>query len=464
MWRALKYLVIVGIIAALFVWFANHPGSFRLDWRGYRIQSTAAGLFAAVFLIALAAAGLYRLWVAIVRTPGNIKRSMENRRLRKGYGALTQGMVAVAAGDAPEAQKHRRRAERLLSESPLTMLLSAQAAQLAGDDKAAERFFTAMLERRETRFLGLRGLLTQATKSGSAVKALEIAEKARREKPNSAWVAEHLYDLQTREGRWREALATLTDARKRHRAIITRGDRHLATLDVMASEEAEKLDDRATAMKLAMSAVKRDPANAPAVTRLVSLHRANGRTDKAAKVLERAWSRDPHPSFVKPYVRLKAPGDKLEALKVVQRLVRQNADHRESQLAIAEAALDAELWGEAGTALEKSLKGDTGRTRRYCHLRAKLEESENGDPAKARRWLLEAAQAEPDPVWTCRVCGNAVEFWTALCGNCGAFDSFDWAAPRRVARNAAETAELHNPPAMIESDGENPVLPAPSGG
>ena len=32
------------------------------------------------------------------------------------------------------------------------MLLSAQAAQLAGDDKAAERFFTAMLERRETRF------------------------------------------------------------------------------------------------------------------------------------------------------------------------------------------------------------------------------------------------------------------------------------------------------------------------
>ena len=46
--------------------------------------------------------------------------------------------------------------------------LAAQAAQLNGDELAARKYFTAMLDRPETRFLGLRGLLTQALKTGDA--------------------------------------------------------------------------------------------------------------------------------------------------------------------------------------------------------------------------------------------------------------------------------------------------------
>ena len=82
-----------------------------------------------------------------------------------GYRALTQGMVAVAAGDAEEAQKLARKADALLAEPPLTLLLSAQAAQLNGDETARpQRYFTAMLDRAETEFLGLRGLIMQALK------------------------------------------------------------------------------------------------------------------------------------------------------------------------------------------------------------------------------------------------------------------------------------------------------------
>src|SRR5207244_3592662 len=83
-----------------------------------------------------------------------------------GYRALTQGMVAVAAGDAEEAQRQARKADVLLAEPPLTLLLSAQAAQLGGDEDAARRFFSEMLNRPETEFLGLRGLLMQAGRGG----------------------------------------------------------------------------------------------------------------------------------------------------------------------------------------------------------------------------------------------------------------------------------------------------------
>ena len=82
--------------------------------------------------------------------------------VNRGYKALTQGMVAVAAGDAQEARRQARKAENFLADPPLTMLLSAQAAQLSGDDKAAGKFFKKMSERKDTKYLGIHGMLNQA--------------------------------------------------------------------------------------------------------------------------------------------------------------------------------------------------------------------------------------------------------------------------------------------------------------
>ena len=58
------------------------------------------------------------------------------------------------------------------------MLLSAQAAQLSGDEKAAGRFFKAMTEEPETRYLGLSGQLRQALQDGDHSNALHLAEEA----------------------------------------------------------------------------------------------------------------------------------------------------------------------------------------------------------------------------------------------------------------------------------------------
>ena len=142
-------------------WFAERPGAVSIVWQGWRLDTSLGVLVAAVILAALAVAWLYRLWRSLVRAPRDFGRWRRERRRRRGYVALTQGLVAVAGGDPREALKHARRADVLLNEPPLTMLLSAQAAQLAGDESAAERQFNDMLTRPETEFLGLRGLLMQ---------------------------------------------------------------------------------------------------------------------------------------------------------------------------------------------------------------------------------------------------------------------------------------------------------------
>lgn len=186
---------------------ADTPGSVALEWLGYRVATSMGVLFALLLTLSALMTAAWRVWALFRTAPRRIRRARQVSRRRRGYKALTQGMVAVAAGDAIEARRHAQRAERLLGEPPLTMLLSAQAAQLSGDDEAAGRFLKAMSGQKETRYLGLRGRLNQAMQEGDSESALELAGQAVELSPKTDTVSETLFDLQIKEGRWSDAVS-----------------------------------------------------------------------------------------------------------------------------------------------------------------------------------------------------------------------------------------------------------------
>src|SRR5689334_8105667 len=166
MWFA---IAIVAMLAA--VWLAERPGTVTAEWQGWRLDSSVGVLLVAVVVLVLLCIGGWLLYRWIVGAPFALLEGWGESRKKRGYRALTQGLAAVAAGDAVDAQKNARKAEQLLDEPPLTLLLSAQAAQLAGDRDGATRAFTAMLDDEHMAFLGLRGLITQALREGDQAKA-----------------------------------------------------------------------------------------------------------------------------------------------------------------------------------------------------------------------------------------------------------------------------------------------------
>src|SRR3954469_3192938 len=129
--RALLYLVGLAALMAGVAWLAGRPGQVTIVWESWRIDTTAGVLAAAVVLIAIATALLYRFWRALVMAPHHFIRWRRQHRMRSGYESLTAGLVAVAAGDPTGARRHAQRADKFLDQPPLTLLLSAQAAQLA---------------------------------------------------------------------------------------------------------------------------------------------------------------------------------------------------------------------------------------------------------------------------------------------------------------------------------------------
>ncbi len=439
MFRALLFFIKIAVLVGA-AWFLieKQPGRISLDWWGHRIETSIGVLFLAVFLLAVVVALLHRVWRGLRHAPGDLGRWRGRNRQRKGYRALTQGMVAVAAGDPDEAQRLARKADVLLNEPPLTLLLSAQAAQLGGDDQAAKRYFTAMLERDETRFLGLRGLITQALRDGDEATALEHVRAAYGLRPRTPWVLTTLTDLSERAGDYETAAKAVGEAVKLKALPAPDAARTRAVLALERALRSQRGADRSETIKLARQAHKLGPDLVPATVLYAELLSASGRRRDAARMLERAWAATPHPALVGAYRAARSSDDPMARLGDVARLVKGAPKHPESLLATAEAALDASLWGEARRHLGEA--ADQGLSERICRLMARLEDSEHGDRDKAREWLMKAAEARPDTAWVCGGCGAAAEAWSARCGACGEFDTLAWQAPPRVASTALVAA------------------------
>jgi len=238
--------------------------------------------------------------------------------------------------------------------------------------------------------------------------------------PRTPWVLTRLFALQIAARRWEAAERTLRAAMDAKAVEAESGRREEAVLLIQLSLMAEKSGDRKLALERARKAHEFAPSLLPATLQLVALLHADEQPRRARRRIEEAWAETPHPDLARLYARIvggtePAPG------------------HVESERALARAALDAKLYGQARRHLKMGSAEGTAADAGFCRMYAELEEVEKGDAAAARAWLSRASEAKPEPAWICAACGGVSRDWSALCPSCGAFDSLKWGTPPRVA-------------------------------
>jgi HemY protein len=409
------------------VWLAERPGAVTAEFRGWRLDTSVGALMVAIVIAILVSIGLWLLYRWIVGAPGALLEGWGDSRRRRGYRELTQGLAAVAAGDGSEAQKHARKAEKLLAEPALTLLLSAQAAQLTGDRDGAKRAFNAMLDDEQMAFLGLRGLIGQALREGDQAQALAYAERAFQLRPQTPWVVHSLFDMQAQIGQWKAAQETLDSGLRRRVVTQEKGRTLRALLLVERSRAAERDGNSADALALAREAFGLAPERIAVTQRLAELQIKGGDSKRALKTLERGWAVATHPDLAELYLKASGESDPLKRVGIVRRLAERNPNDIESHLALAQASLDANLWGEARRHLETA--GGTNPSVRVCRMMAEVEERAHSDQAKVHEWLARATDAPADRAWRCGACGAHHESWRPVCESCGAFGTLHWRAP-----------------------------------
>lgn len=474
MGRALAIFVFLAALSALAIWLAESPGHLVIDWRGYEIRTSFVAGAAAALVCAFLTVFAYRLVATVLSGPGAFGSFVKERRTRKGYRALSRGMVAVAAGDAVEARRFSAQAQKLLDEPPLTLLLSAQAAQLEGDQQAATRFFERMLETPDTEFLGLRGLFVQASRAGDRTVALGLARRAFELRPNTPWAAQAVFDLEAAASDWTAALKTLDRglgaklidraAARRRRAVLLAAQAMDMEKKAVAAAGEERRSQLEQALTIALEAVNLQPDFAPILALAGRLCGALDKPRKGARLIEHAWAAAPHPALADAYAVLKPDETAYDRLTRMRFLAAKAPDHPESRVALAQAAVAARDWAAARDALKPLL--EPAPSVRICELMAEIEDGQHGNRGGAREWLSRALHAPRDAIWVCD--GHQAREWAPVCPATGAFDAMEWKAPEvplapptPVPRDAEDQAPAELPQPMEKPAAATPGPEAP---
>ncbi|MEN8656709.1 MAG: heme biosynthesis HemY N-terminal domain-containing protein [Marivita sp.] len=437
LWSLFKIVLFVVLVAALTLgagFLMESSGGIQITAGGTEftlgpLQSVIAALVAVlavwVFL------KLFTLLIATLKFINGdetaISRYFDRNRERKGFQALSEGLMALASGEGRLAMAKATKAEKYLHNPELTDLITAQAAEMTGDRKKAEEVYKRLVQNETTRFVGVRGLMKQKLDSGDTDTALKLAERAFAIKPKHEEVQDTLLRLQAKNADWSGARKTL-NAKLKHGALPR--DVHKRRDAVLALSEAKGvLDEGKTieAQEAAIAANKSSPDLIPAAAMAARSYIAQGRAKYAVRILKKAWQVQPHPDLAAAFAEIE-PNETAQArLQRFKQLTAMRPEHRETKLLLAELNLAAEDFPEARRSLGDLAESEPDT--RVLAIAAAIERGEGASDAVVRGWLARALTAPRGPQWVCDNCKTIHGEWTPVCNTCESFDTLSWTTP-----------------------------------
>ena len=382
-----------------------------------------------------------------------ISRYFDRNRERRGFDALGESIIALAAGDGRKAMSKATRAETLLQRPELTQLINAQAAELTGDRARAQEHFKALLKNDRTRFVGVKGLLQQKLDQGDTETALKLAQKAFAINPSHDPTLATLFDLQSEEKDWDGAKETLR-ARVKTRALTKDVGKRRDAVLTLAGALKSAADGDDTAREAALKANKIAPGLIPAAVLAARLLIEKGETRRATNVIKKAWTQNPHPELAAAFAEI-APDETPQArLKRFKALLKLSPDATEAKLLEAELHLSAEDFPAARKALGDLAESDP--TARSLSIMAAIERGSGADEAVVSGWLARALAAPRGDAWICTNCRHIHGAWDPACENCASFDTLAWsrapASQDPQAMAAAMLPLLMTPPQITDAE------------
>lgn len=451
LWSLVKILVFVAVIVAITLGLGQlleTSGGVRVSVAN--TEFTLSPLMTILGLVALLAAfwvtlKLIGLLIAVFKFLNGdetaVSRYFTRRSERKGFDALAEGMMALASGEGRTAMAKAAKAEKYLSRPDLTNLLTAQAAEQAGDTRKAQEVYKRLLTDDKTRFVGVRGIMKQKLSEGDTDTALKLAEKAFALKPKHEETQDVLLKLQAGSADWAGARKTL-NAKLKHGTLPR--DVHRRRDAVLALSEANDiLAEGATidAQEAAIEANRLSPDLIPAAVLAARGYIAQNKPKYATRVIKKAWEAQPHPDLAAAFAEIALEETPQARIKRFSVLTRAHADHQENKMLLAELNIAAEDFPAARRAIEGLV--ETAPTARVLTIMAAVERGEGSDDSVVRGWLTKALTAPRGSQWVCDNCQTVQAAWAPTCSNCNSIDTLSWKdAPQAEALMPAGTAML----------------------
>lgn len=437
LWSLIKIVVFVAVVAAAAwgaIYLLESEGGIQITLMGTEYSfgplQSAIGLIVLLVAVWVLLKVLSLLFATLKFINGDetaLSRYFDRNRERKGFEALSEGLMALASGEGRVAMAKAAKADKYLNKPALTNLLTAQAAELAGDRRKAEETYRKLVEDDKTRFVGVRGIMKQKLADGDTETALKLAEKAFALKPKHEETGDVLLQLQAEKEDWSGARQTLSAKLKS--GVLPR-DVHKRRDAVLALSEARDVFDEGNdiaAREAAIEANRLSPDLIPAAVMAAQGYIDQKKPRYASRLLTKAWGVQPHPDLAAAFAAI-APDETPPArIKRFAGLTKAKPDHPETKMLLSELHIANEDFPEARRALGDLVETDP--TARSVTLMAAIERGEGGSDTLVKSWLAKAVTVSRGPQWVCDNCQHIHAGWRPICTNCKSFDTLAWKTP-----------------------------------
>lgn len=426
-WLSLLFLILKLVIAGILIGIAYYvpgQGDTQLRFVDYVVDIKTGALAAGAMAAIIIAIYLFKFFAWVKDLPAKLKLQLRQRRLNKAKECLLESYIALSSGELETAVDLAVKSKNLDKNGLFHDIFEAQALFMAGEIDRAEIKFDRLRQFKNTKFLGLRGLISIRKKQSRPDEARLLLIEALKDRPNSVWVLKELLDHNLKYLEFAKANTVIEQLRITGHLDKKKSNRYKSIVAWLQAQQAKRLGNTEEFESYGQQSLKLDPTLTAATLDLSSHYYSQNQTTKALKLIENGYEVLPHTDYL-PILRAVLTGESaLDQYRIAEDTISRRAEHRVTHIILASFAISAKLWGQARLHLN-ILKEKPSQL--VYTLLAELEQAEHPTNSDViSEYLKLAVQAVPEGEWMCHNCHTSQVSWSVFCQSCQSFDQISW--------------------------------------
>lgn len=390
-------LLVLGTTVGLTLLAQHDPGYVLLSYAGWSVESSLS-----LFLVGLALAfGFFylalRLLFGTLHIPLRLGSWRRQRRALRARAATNRGLLALAEGNWPRAERALSRFADSSDTPLLNYLGAARAAQKQGAMERRDSYLSQAFQSMPDAQLAVG--LTQAEvqlSSDQTEQALATLRHLRSIAPKHSYVLHLLRKIYERLESWDDLLELIPELKRQQ---LLSGEQADALIHRVHCQRLRRAGERLDSLQRCWDEIPKTLHGSVDLLHdytqsLLKLGAHAEAEQQLRNYLKRHWAA----SLIRLYGQVQGE-DPAEQLALAEKWLNEYGQHPEQLLAVARIALSNKLWGKGRSYLEASI-GFEPRAESYCELGQLL--SQLGEKERAaecfRKGLELAAGKDCTPV------------------------------------------------------------------
>ena len=418
--RVFKYFLITFVLSYFVVWISDHPGTIKIYWSEYLVETNIIGLFFVFLSIFMVIFFVLRTFSNIKKLPNIISNLRRDKNMLLGNQTLDEIAIDLFKGDLGNLEKNSRKIKKYFNNKLFSTFMLVNTALLKNDVNSAKKYLQILETLPKADYIYKRAKVLIALKENDIKTVENYLLEYSQEYKGDEWFSEKLAIFHSQKSEWKQAFDSLNvgSIKKNQNS-----KKMLANLKVLSGESA-------------LDALKISDDSIFVLQESIKIYLNKNEIKKAANLIQKNWSKFECLEIIEIFMQFKIKNisDSLNRYKVLSRLIKKgNVLSDETKLALAYSAFSAQVWGESQNYLD-SIEREKWDERVIKLYKQVAEKSPKVTMPINENKILSA------PKWLCLNCNFKHDRWEFVCKECNSVNLIVW--PKKGTLNETKSSYL----------------------